>query len=75
MEGNGGMGSIGTGTAMGPGSGDFFGAGYDSQFDLEKHADRVSELLERDVDFAGWLKQMPEEDQGQHSPQGSDYGI
>ncbi|KAG9225707.1 hypothetical protein CCMSSC00406_0007564 [Pleurotus cornucopiae] len=29
---------------------------YNSQFDVEGEVDRVSELLERDVDFDGWLR-------------------
>lgn len=33
-----------------------FGVGYSSQFDVERHVDRVSELLEKDVDFDGWLR-------------------
>ena len=32
------------------------GLGYSSQFDVERHVDHVSELLERDVDFNGWLR-------------------
>jgi hypothetical protein len=36
-----------------------FGGGYRSQFDVEKHVDRVSELLEKDVDFGGWLRDLP----------------
>lgn len=35
-----------------------FGVGYSSQFDVERHVDRVSELLEKDVDFDGWLRDM-----------------
>lgn len=34
----------------------FFGMGYSSQFDVERHVDRVSELLGKDVDFDGWLQ-------------------
>lgn len=37
-------------------SGGAFGVGYSSQFDVERHIDRVSELLEKDVDFDGWLR-------------------
>ncbi|KAG1865411.1 hypothetical protein F4604DRAFT_1781557 [Suillus subluteus] len=36
-----------------------FGGGYRSQFDVERHVDRVSELLEKDVDFGGWLRDVP----------------
>jgi len=36
-----------------------FGMGYSSQFDVERHVDRVSELLEKDVDFDGWLRDVP----------------
>lgn len=39
-------------------SGVFIGS-YRSQFDVEKHVDRVSELLEKDVDFGGWLRDVP----------------
>lgn len=42
--------------ALGPASSGLLGMGYSSQFDVEKHVDRVSELLEKDVDFDGWLK-------------------
>lgn len=34
------------------------GMGYSSQFDIERHVDRVSELLEKDVDFDGWLRDV-----------------
>jgi Wiskott-Aldrich syndrome protein len=40
------------------GSSGFLATGYDSQFDVEGQMDRVSELLERDVDFDGWLKDI-----------------
>lgn len=36
--------------------------GYSSQFDVDRHVDEVNELLERDVDFDGWLKDIPEVD-------------
>ncbi|KAH0830216.1 hypothetical protein J3R83DRAFT_1573 [Lanmaoa asiatica] len=35
-----------------------FGMGYSSQFDVERHVDRVSELLEKDVNFDGWLRDV-----------------
>jgi len=35
-----------------------FGIGYSSQFDVERHVDRVSELLEKDVDIDGWLRDV-----------------
>ncbi|GBE82872.1 hypothetical protein SCP_0412590 [Sparassis crispa] len=41
------------------GSSGFFG-GYNSQFDVEGQIGRVSELLERDVDFEGWLRDVPD---------------
>ncbi|KAL6308572.1 hypothetical protein BKA93DRAFT_716105, partial [Sparassis latifolia] len=41
------------------GSGGFF-RGYNSQFDVEGQVGRVSELLERDVDFEGWLRDVPD---------------
>lgn len=40
-------------------SGSVLGGGYRSQFDVERHVDRVSELLEKDVDFGGWLRDVP----------------
>ncbi|THH21486.1 hypothetical protein EW146_g99 [Bondarzewia mesenterica] len=43
---------------QGTGSG-YFGMGYNSQFDVEGNVDRVSELLERDVDFVAWLRDIP----------------
>jgi len=47
------------GTPMGDGS-DLYEIGYNSQFDVEGQVDRVSELLERDVDFDGWLMDIHE---------------
>ncbi|KAL7282874.1 hypothetical protein ACG7TL_002288 [Trametes sanguinea] len=44
------------------GSSGFFGMGYNSQFDVEGQVDRVSELLERDVDYNGWLRDVDEVD-------------
>ena len=41
--------------------------GYDSQFDVEGQVDRVSELLERDVDFDGWLRDIPEDGEEERS--------
>lgn len=41
------------------GSSGFLGMGYNSQFDVEGQVDRVSELLEKDVDFDGWLRDIP----------------
>ena len=38
------------------------GMGYNSQFDLEGQIGEVSDLLERDVDFDGWLRDIPEVD-------------
>ena len=35
-----------------------FGMGYSSQYDVERHVDRVSELLEKEVDFEGWLRDV-----------------
>ncbi|KIK93564.1 hypothetical protein PAXRUDRAFT_828839 [Paxillus rubicundulus Ve08.2h10] len=35
------------------------GMGFNSQFDVEKHVDRVSEWLEKDIDFDGWLRDAP----------------
>ncbi|KIM52413.1 hypothetical protein SCLCIDRAFT_1163411 [Scleroderma citrinum Foug A] len=43
---------------LGPMSSGVFGMGYSSQLDIEKHVDRVSELLERDVDFDSWLRDV-----------------
>lgn len=40
---------------------------YNSQFDVEGQVDRVSELLDRDVDFDGWLRDIPEEE-GENQP-------
>ena len=37
----------------------YLGMGYNSQFDVEGNIDRVSELLERDVDFGAWLRDIP----------------
>jgi len=49
---------LGMGSTPERGSSGFLATGYDSQFDVEGQVDRVSELLERDVDFDGWLKDI-----------------
>ena len=36
------------------------GMGYNSQFDVEGQVGLVSDLLERDVDFTGWIHDLPE---------------
>ena len=41
-----------------------FAMGYNSQFDIEGEVGRVSELLERDVDFEGWLRDVDENEDG-----------
>ncbi|KAL4075221.1 hypothetical protein V8B97DRAFT_1945110 [Scleroderma yunnanense] len=41
-----------------PASGGVFEMGYSSQFDVEKHVDRVREMLEKDVDFDSWLRDV-----------------
>ncbi|KAK7679605.1 hypothetical protein QCA50_017316 [Cerrena zonata] len=41
-----------------PATGGFLG--YSSQFDVDRQVDQVNELLDRDVDFDGWLKDIPE---------------
>lgn len=46
-----------------------FGGGYRSQFDVERHVDRVSELLEKDVDFCGWLRDVPSVEELEASPE------
>ncbi|KAI0074698.1 hypothetical protein K474DRAFT_1773814 [Panus rudis PR-1116 ss-1] len=53
-----------TGLLPPTGSG-FFGMGYSSQFDVDGQVDRVSELLERDVDFSGWIKDIPDLEDGE----------
>jgi len=47
------------GSTLERGSSGYLAMGYDSQFDVEGQVDRVSELLERDVDFDGWLRDIP----------------
>ncbi|KAI1785636.1 hypothetical protein LXA43DRAFT_121356 [Ganoderma leucocontextum] len=47
------------------GSSGFCGMGYSSQFDVEGHVEQVSELLNHDVDFDGWLRD-PDEDEAAH---------
>ena len=39
---------------------EFFEMGYSSQFDVEGNVNRVTELLERDVDFGAWIRDAPE---------------
>ncbi|KDQ59907.1 hypothetical protein JAAARDRAFT_33494 [Jaapia argillacea MUCL 33604] len=49
-------------SAVGGGSGSgFFGLSYNSQFDVEGQVGKVSNMLEKDVDFAGWLRDMSPE--------------
>jgi hypothetical protein len=55
---------LGVGSSLGQGSSAYLGIGYDSQFDIEGQVDRVSELLERDVDFDGWLRDIPAMEDG-----------
>ncbi|TFY81591.1 hypothetical protein EWM64_g2424 [Hericium alpestre] len=50
-----------------PASSGYLGMGYDSQFDVEGNVDRVTELLERDVDFDAWLRDSVEGEQGSQS--------
>jgi neural Wiskott-Aldrich syndrome protein len=50
------------GTGLAKDGSDVFGMGYNSQFDLEGQIGMVSDLLERDVDFDGWLRDIPEVD-------------
>ncbi|KAI0782109.1 hypothetical protein C8Q75DRAFT_811956 [Abortiporus biennis] len=40
----------------------FFGMGYSSQFDVEAQIGQVTALLEKDVDFDGWLKDLSDEE-------------
>ena len=42
------------------GSSGFFAMGYSSQFDVEGGVSRAAELLDRDVDYADWLRDIPE---------------
>lgn len=54
--------------AFGPTSSDPLGMGYSSQFNVEKHVDRVTELLEKDVDFNSWLKDVNTVDDAYEEP-------
>ncbi|KAI0695573.1 hypothetical protein C8T65DRAFT_665013 [Cerioporus squamosus] len=54
-----------TQASMMRGSSGFFGMGYSSQFDVEGHVEQVSELLERDVDFNGWIRDLDSEGEGE----------
>ncbi|EMD34267.1 hypothetical protein CERSUDRAFT_125460 [Gelatoporia subvermispora B] len=40
-----------------------FSMGYNSQFDVDGRVDRVSELLDRDVDYSGWLRDIPDDEE------------
>ena len=48
--------------SLGRASSGFLGMGYSSQFYVEGHVEQVSELLERDVDFNGWLRDLGSDD-------------
>ncbi|KAI0344946.1 hypothetical protein BDW22DRAFT_1353766 [Trametopsis cervina] len=48
--------------ALTRGNGGTFGMGYSSQYDIEGQVGMVSDILERDVDFDGWLRDIPEVD-------------
>lgn len=37
-----------------------FALGYNSQFDVERGISRAAELLDRDVDYTDWLRDIPE---------------
>ncbi|KAI0308783.1 hypothetical protein OF83DRAFT_1160133 [Amylostereum chailletii] len=43
----------------GGGDGGFAGMGYSSQYDVERNVGHVSEILDRDVDFSIWLRDLP----------------
>ncbi|KAI0823826.1 hypothetical protein BC628DRAFT_481262 [Trametes gibbosa] len=51
------------GQGLARGSSGVFGMAYNSQFDVEGQVDRVSELLERDVDYNGWLRDLDDDEQ------------
>lgn len=53
-------GGPGQGTGLSRGGSGVFGMGYSSQFDVEGQVGMVSEILDRDVDFDGWLRDIPE---------------
>ena len=53
---------------LGPTSSGVFGMGYSFQFDVERHVDRISELLERDVNFDSWLQDVNSLDDGDVRP-------
>jgi len=58
----GGYGS-GHGLSLARGSSGVYNLGYNSQFDVDGRVDRVSELLDRDVDYSGWLRDIPDDDE------------
>lgn len=44
-------------------TGGALGIGYNSQFDVESQIGHVADFLEKDVDYAGWLRDVPEEEE------------
>ena len=36
--------------------------GYNSQFDVEREVEHAAELIENDLDFGGWIRDIPELD-------------
>lgn len=51
-----------SGNAQERGGSGVFAMGYNSQFDLEGQIGAVNDMLEKDVDFDGWLRDIPEVD-------------
>ncbi|OCH86175.1 hypothetical protein OBBRIDRAFT_838353 [Obba rivulosa] len=51
------------GLPLARGSSGLFHMGYNSQFDVNGRVDRVSELLDRDVDYSGWLRDIPDDEE------------
>ncbi|OBZ75259.1 hypothetical protein A0H81_04963 [Grifola frondosa] len=60
--------------SLGRGSSGFFRMGYNSQYDVDAQVDRVNELLERDVDYEGWLQDVPGEDEERPMAQSQSQG-
>lgn len=42
--------------------------GYNSQFDVDRQVDQVDKILEKDVDYDGWLREPTPEREGSVSP-------
>ncbi|EPQ50699.1 hypothetical protein GLOTRDRAFT_123521 [Gloeophyllum trabeum ATCC 11539] len=61
----------GLGVSQSQGGLGFTGMDYNSQFDVDREVDRVNALLDKDVDFDGWLRDVTDESAADVAMKGS----